>query len=393
MANFIFNPTTKVYFGKENLLSLGGEIAAGSTKILLVYGGGSIKKNGIYDEVIAILQKANVEIAEFHGVESNPRLSTVRRGTEAAKASGIGAVLAIGGGSVIDCAKAVAAGAVYEGDPWDLLSYKVPTEKALPVFTVLTMSGTGSEMSSGSVITNEETKEKIGLDNPCLRPKASFLVPEFTYTVSPYQTASGSADVISHFFDFYYFAKADNLSMQRSIMESIMGTVVKYTPLALKEPDNYEARANLMWAAAWGCSAIADSFATGASMVLHFMEHELSAYYDVTHGHGLAILMPRWMEYVSKDETMAKLFHRFGVNVMGVDKSLGEAEGIKATIAALSHFLFDELGLKSRLSDLNIDDKHFDEMAEEACRLNGGTLQALVPLTAEDVVKIFKMCL
>lgn len=203
MANFTFNPTTKVYFGKENLLSLGGEIAACSTKILLVYGGGSIKENGIYDEVVAILQKANVEIAEFHGVESNPRLSTVRRGTEAAKASGIGAVLAIGGGSVIDCAKAVAAGAVYEGDPWDLLSYKVPTEKALPIFTVLTMSGTGSEMSSGSVITNEETKEKIGLDNPCLRPKASFLVPEFTYTVSPYQTASGSADVISHFFDFY----------------------------------------------------------------------------------------------------------------------------------------------------------------------------------------------
>lgn len=196
----------------------------------------------------------DVDGAQDGGVMAwrNAAKSTVRRGTEAAKASGIGAVLAIGGGSVIDCAKAVAAGAVYEGDPWNLLSYKVPTEKALPVFTVPTMSGTGSEMSSGSVITNEETKEKIGLDNPCLRPKASFLVPEFTYTVSPYQTASGSADVISHFFDFYYFAKADNLSMQRSIMESIMGTVVKYTPLALKEPDNYEARANLMWAAAWG---------------------------------------------------------------------------------------------------------------------------------------------
>ncbi|MBQ7515751.1 MAG: iron-containing alcohol dehydrogenase [Schwartzia sp.] len=393
MADFIFHPTTKVYFGKGNLPSLGAEIAACAKDILMVYGGGSIKKNGIYDKVMEILQKAGVDVVEFNGVESNPRLSTVRRGTDLAKESGAAAVLAIGGGSVIDCAKAVAAGAVYGGDPWDLLSYKVPAEKALPVFTVLTMSGTGSEMSSGSVITNEETKEKIGLDNPCLRPKASFLVPEFTYTVSPYQTACGSADVISHFFDFYYFAKADNLSMQRSIMESIMRTVVDYTPQAIKEPNNYEARANLMWAAAWGCSAITDSFAAGASMVLHFMEHELSAYYDVTHGHGLAILMPRWMEYVANDETMARLFYRFGVNVMGVDASLGEADGVKATIAALDQFLFDELGLKSRLSDLNIDEENFREMAEEACRLNGGKLQALVPLTAEDVVKIFTMCL
>lgn len=254
------------------------------------------------------------------------------------------------------------------------------------------MTGSGSETSYGTVITNWETKEKIGLASEKIIPAVSFLNPEFTYTVNAYQTACGSSDIMSHFFDFYYFSKQDNLVMQRRIMEAIMRTVVQYTPVAVRNPRDDEARANLMWAAAWGCSAIADSFAED-SMVCHFIEHELSAFYDITHGHGLAILMPRWMQYVVDNPAMAEMFQQFGVQVFDIDPALSVRDGAQAAIDAMSHWLFDELGLASSLTELGIDDSHFEQMAHEACKFTGGKLNAVVPLYPKDVVQILRACL
>ena len=392
MADFVFNPSTKVYFGSRQLPYLGEEVRRYGTKALLVYGGGSIKRNGIFDIVAQSLKEAGVSIVEFGGVESNPRITTVRRGADAGRREGVDVVLAVGGGSVIDCAKAIAIAIPCSGDVWDTISGKQPVGEVLPICTVLTMTGSGSETSYGTVITNWETKEKIGLASEKIIPAVSFLNPEFTYTVNAYQTACGSSDIMSHFFDFYYFSKQDNLVMQRRIMEAIMRTVVQYTPVAVRNPRDDEARANLMWAAAWGCSAIADSFAED-SMVCHFIEHELSAFYDITHGHGLAILMPRWMQYVVDNPAMAEMFQQFGVQVFDIDPALSVRDGAQAAIDAMSHWLFDELGLASSLTELGIDDSHFEQMAHEACKFTGGKLNAVVPLYPKDVVQILHACL
>lgn len=359
MADFVFNPLTKVYFGSRQLPYLGEEVRRYGTKALLVYGGGSIKRNGIFDIVAQSLKEAGVSIVEFGGVESNPRITTVRRGADAGRREGVDVVLAVGGGSVIDCAKAIAIAIPCSGDVWDTISGKQPVGEVLPICTVLTMTGSGSETSYGTVITNWETKEKIGLASEKIIPAVSFLNPEFTYTVNAYQTACGSSDIMSHF---------------------------------VRNPRDDEARANLMWAAAWGCSAIADSFAED-SMVCHFIEHELSAFYDITHGHGLAILMPRWMQYVVDNPAMAEMFQQFGVQVFDIDPALSVRDGAQAAIDAMSHWLFDELGLASSLTELGIDDSHFEQMAHEACKFTGGKLKAVVPLYPKDVVQIFRACL
>lgn len=383
--NFVFENTTKIYFGRNQLGNLPDEIKKYGTKVMLTYGGGSIKRIGLFDKVKNVLESNGVTVFEFGGIEPNPRHTTVNRGAKFARENNVEVLLAVGGGSTIDATKAMAAAFYYNGDVWDLVSHKAPVEKALPLFSILTLAATGSEMDCGGVISNMETNEKIGLVHPLLQPKVSFLDPENTFTVSAYQTASGAADIIAHLFDVCYFARNPKMYMLDMVMESVMKTVVKYAPVAIKEPDNYDARANLMWAASWALNGFLME-GRGQMATCHCIEHELSAFYDITHGHGLAIVMPRWLEYIL-DETTEADIKKFGVNVLGLDKDSTARDAIKR----FSEFLFNDLGLKPQLSDLNIDRTHFKEMARHSCF--GEVMHGYRDLKPEDVEKILEMCL
>ena len=389
MNNFVFQNTTKIYFGKGQLVHLADELKQYGTRVLLTYGGGSIKRIGLYDSIVSSLNESGFTVFELPGVEPNPRHTTVNKGADICKKENIDVLLAVGGGSTIDCTKAIAAAAYYEGDAWDLVKQKVPVSKALPILTVLTLSATGSEMDCGGVISNMETNEKIGLVHPLLQPKVSFLDPEYTYSVSRFQTACGSVDIISHIFDCNYFTAGDKMDMMSRIQEEVIRTVIKYAPIALEQPENYEARANLMWASSWALNRFLDNGIIQAP-TCHMIEHELSAFYDITHGLGLAIITPRWMEYIL-DETTAPQIKKFGVNLLGVEDNLSDMDGAKETIHRLSDFLFKKLGLQSRLSEVGIDDRNFSIMAEKACA--GGTLKGYKTLTPKDVEAIFRMCL
>jgi alcohol dehydrogenase YqhD (iron-dependent ADH family) len=390
MQDFIFQNKTKVYFGKDQLGHLGKEISRFGKKVLMVYGGGSIKKIGLYDKVMKELEKEGMIVFELGGVEPNPHHTTVNKGAQICKKESIDVLLAVGGGSTIDATKGIAAAAKYEGDDvWDLVTHKASVSETLPIVTVLTLAATGSEMDGGCVISNVETNEKFGYFGPDNHPDVSFLDPSNTFTVSAYQTASGSADIMSHVFDVAYFSKQDEMDMLIRMQEEVLKTVVKYAPVAVKTPDDYEARANLMWASSW---ALNDFLYSGLSQatVCHMMEHELSAFYDITHGHGLAILTPRWLTYILDEETAPRI-KRFGVNVLGVDATLSLMDGAKEAIRALEEFFFNTLGLKSTLTDLGIDDRNFAAMAKKACR--NDVLHGFTDLTPEDVEKIFRMCL
>ena len=387
MKDFVFQNPTKIYFGQNQLGNLGEEVKNLGSKVLMIYGGGSIKRIGLYDKIVAELKKAGVEIFELAGVEPNPRHTSVNKGAQICRENNVEVLLAIGGGSVIDCAKGIAAAYYYDGDCWDLVTGKVSVKNALPICTVLTIAATGSEMDCGGVISNIETNEKLGLIHPLLFPRVSFLDPTNTFTVSKYQTACGSADILSHLFDVYYFADNDGkIDMIDRIIEEIIKTVVKYAPVALEDPKNYEARANLMWAASWALNGF---LSTGnfQAPTCHMIEHELSAFYDITHGHGLAIITPRWMKHILNEET-APQFKKFGVNIFGVDSALSDMDGAKAAIAKFEEFLFKTLGLQSTLADLKIDDKNFKAMANKACP--NGELKGFVTLTPKDVEEIFR---
>ena len=393
MKDFIFSNTTKVYFGKDQLQHLGGEVKQFGQKVLLVYGGGSIKKIGLYDKVMAELKKADLTVYELPGVEPNPHHTTVNKGAALCKAEGIEVILAVGGGSTIDASKAMAATAKYDGDDcWDLVTGKGTSNGHLPIVTVLTLAATGSEMDIGGVISNVELNEKQPLFGPNLRPNVSFLNPVNTYSVSAYQTASGSVDIMSHIFDVAYFSNFELMDMLLLAQEAVLSTVVKYAPVALAKPNDYEARANLMWASSWALNGfLYDGNMFAQPAICHNIEHELSAFYNITHGHGLAIVTPRWLRYILSEKTAPRI-KRFGVKIMGIDENLSLMEGAAAAIDALEKFFFETLGLPSRLSNLGIDDKNFEIMAKKACgpegQLNGMTL-----LKPEDIVEIFKMCL
>lgn len=388
MKSFVYHVPTKVYFGEGQLCHLGKELKQCGKKVLLSYGGGSIKKSGLYDLLLEEMKKANLEVFELAGIEPNPRIDSVREGARLCKQHDIDVVLAVGGGSTIDAAKFIAAGACTDDDPWDFFVAGAPIDKALPLITVLTLSATGSEMDSCGVISNMETNDKLARYSDHVFPKVSFLDPTLTYTVNEYQTACGSADILSHIFEVYFNMNKD-LYMLDTVMEGLMRTVIKYAPIALREPENYEARANLMWASSWAINGFINGGKQQA-WSCHPMEHVLSAYYDITHGLGLAILTPRWMKYCL-DETRVSKFYQFGVNVFGIDASLEPMEVAERAIEELSTFFFRTLGLKSRLSEVGIDDTHFEQMSQKACK--GGVLTGFKPLGKEDIKKIFERCL
>lgn len=389
MNNFIYDVPVKVYFGENQLGHLGEELSKYGKRVLLTYGGGSIKKSGLYDAVVKEIKKADLELYELSGIEPNPRVDSVREGAKICKENNIDVLLAVGGGSTIDATKWMAAGACVEHDPWDFFNEKwAPVEKALPIITVLTLSATGSEMNVSGVISNLETKDKIGRGEGPLLPKVSFLDPTNTYTVNPYQTACGSVDIMSHIMEVYFNMEQD-LYLLDSFMEQMLKTVVKYAPIAMKEPDNYEARANLMWTSSWAING----FARGGkrqAWSCHPMEHELSAISDITHGLGLAILTPRWLQYCL-DETTVSKYVQFGVNVFGINPSLDPMTIANKSIEKLSEFFFETLGLDDTLTKVGIEKKDFQVMAKKSC--GDGVLEGFKPLNQGDIEKIFEMCL
>ena len=390
MNDFIFHNPDKVYFGTNQLEHLSEELLKFGKKVLLVYGGGSIKKNGLYDSIVTIAKNSGIELLELSGVEPNPRHSTVNKGAAICKKENISVVLAVGGGSTIDCAKGIAAATLTENcDVWPLVSGGVWVTEALPVVAILTNAATGSEMDAWAVISNMDTNEKIGLGGNALIPRVAFENPEYSYTLPTYQTACGAFDIFNHVLDNYYLAGNATFDLLLEMQEAVMRTVVKWAPVAMKEPENYEARANLMWASSMALNSILDG-GTVHGCACHAMEHELSAYYDITHGHGLAILTPRWLTYILNENT-APAIYRLGIKVFGVQEGLNVTDGAKKAITALSDFCFDTLGLLPTLTDLNIDKTHFKEMAEHAC--TGEVITGPMELRSEDVENIYAMCL
>lgn len=393
MNDFQFQNTTKVYFGKDQLHHLHEEVLRYGDRVLLAYGGSSIKRNGLYDKVIDELKSNGITVYELPGVEPNPRHTTVNKGAALCKEHNIQSVLAVGGGSVIDCAKAIAATTLAETDNiWDLVEKKVTWKEALPVIAMPTIASTGSEMDKSCVISNVEQGIKSGINGDVLRPKAAFLNPENTFTVPAKQTACGGFDIMAHLFDMNYFVNSDKYPLQFNVVETLLRTIRQQLPIAIKDPENYEARATLLWAASWALNSFCTSgFKTQPS--LHALE-QFSSTYDMTHGMGLAILMPKWMQYLlEKDETVIYDFARFGVNVMGVEDSSDKKAVAIKTIEALQTFLKDELGLPVHLSEVGIDDSRFDEMKVKACYGRESLPLAYRPLTQEDCVNIYKMCL
>lgn len=386
MQNFYYSIPTEVYFGKGQIEHLGDSVKQYGSKVLLVYGGGSVKKFGVYDAVIAELEKAGLEVTELSGVEPNPRITTVNKGAAICKEKGIEVVLPVGGGSTIDCSKGIAAGAKYSGtDVWDLVKDPSLIKDALPIVAVLTVAATGSEMDEFGVLSNLELNEKKGLASPLVKPKISIMDPTYTFSVPKYHTAAGTADIMSHLFELYFKEVEDGAFFQKRLIEGMLKTCIKYGPIACEEPDNYEARANLMWASSWAINGFLKAGFAGP-WSCHPMEHQLSAYYDVTHGVGLAILTPHWMRHILSEKTV-DMFVEYGVNVWGIDANKDPFdianEAINATKA-----LFDEMGIPKTFREIGITDKtNFEAMAEKA--VGAGTPNCYVPLLVEDVLDIF----
>lgn len=384
MNNFTYSIPTKIHFGKGQISHL-DELVESGKKVLLVYGGGSIKRAGIYDTAMSILKETGLQVFELSGVEPNPKIESVRKGVDICKKEDIDMVLAIGGGSVIDCAKVVAAGACYDKDPWDLVIAPYRIKKALPIYSVLTLAATGSEMDKFAVISDMSKNEKWGTASEYLKPKMSILDPEYTFSVSKKQTAAGTADMISHTFE-NYFTNVEHADVQARFAEGLLKTFFHYGPIALEHPDNYDARANLMWAASMAINGLIENGAEVAWCV-HPMEHELSAFYDITHGEGLAILTPHWMDFALNEKT-AKKFAEYGRNVCGILID-NDMEAAKSAIAATRNF-FQKMGLPQTLTEVGIDRKYFDIMAEKAAN---GCKGSFVPLSKEDITSIFEAAL
>ena len=386
MKNFELYMPTRIIFGKDCLTKLNREVKKYGSNVLLVYGGGSIKKNGIYEQVLEKLEDCNV--FELDKVQPNPRIETVRKGAILCKEHQIDVVLAIGGGSTIDCSKVIAAAAKSELDAWDLVLDSSLIQDALPIVDILTLSATGSETNNTAVISNVSQHLKLGVSSSYLFPKSAFLNPEFTYSVPAFQSASGMADIFSHLSEIY-FNEDEEAMVHQSMMEGIYRTLIHFAPIVLENPKNYEARANVMWSATMALNGLFRT-AFGSGWSCHPMEHTLSAYYDVTHGAGLAVLTPAWMEYVLDEKSVSR-FVNFGRNVWQIQEG-SDDEISHLAIEKTKEFFFTTLGLPSSLSKLGVEEEKLSEMAQNAVDSKGGIIRGYRTLEKEDVLKIYQNC-
>ncbi|MDQ0975324.1 alcohol dehydrogenase YqhD (iron-dependent ADH family) [Neobacillus niacini] len=384
MQNFTFWNPTKLIFGKGQLEQLKSEVPRYGKKVLVVYGGGSIKRSGLYDNVINLLNEIDAQVFELPGVEPNPRITTARKGVEICKNEGIDILLAVGGGSVIDCTKLIAAGAKYDGDAWDLVTRKAAVNEALPFGTVLTLAATGSEMNSGSVITNWETNEKYGWGSPFTFPKFSILDPVHTFSVPRDQTIYGIVDMMSHVLE-HYFHLEENTLFQDRMCESLLITVMETAPKLLENLESYEHRATILYSGTMALNGILNMGYRG-DWATHNLEHAVSAVYDIPHGGGLAILFPHWMKHnlKVKPERFKQLAVRvFGVNPEGKTAEEAGLEGIQK----LREY-WNSIGAPERLADYNIDDSKLELMVDRA--MVYGEFGNFTKLNREDVLAIYR---
>lgn len=385
MENFNFYSPTEFVFGKERENETGKLVRKyGGTRVLIHYGSGSVVKSGLLDRVRKSLEGEGIYYAELGGVKPNPRDTAVYEGIEICRKEKIDFILSVGGGSCIDSAKAIAAGAEYDGDFWDFYSGKAEIEKALPVGTVLTIAAAGSEGSGASVITQERTKLKRDTGSDLLRPRFSVLNPALTCTLPAYQTACGAADIMAHVFE-RYFTNTQEVEITDRLCEAVLLTMIKETPRAIAEPDNYEARANIMWA---GTVAHNDIVGVGRSQDWnsHAIEHELSGMYDVAHGAGLAVIMPAWMEFVMQHNVMR--FAQMAVRVFGCEMNFEKPEVTAENgIKAFRRFLHD-IGLPINFEELGAKEEDIPKLVENQ-GVGSGKTWGFVPLSSADITEIY----
>lgn len=385
MNNFTYDNKTKIIFGRGTENKVGTETKKFGSRVLLHYGGGSIKKSGLYDKVVNSLKEEGISFVELGGVQPNPRLSLVREGIRLCRENNIDFILAVGGGSVIDSAKAIGAGVPYEGDVWDFYTGKARIEKTLPVGVVLTIPAAGSEASSGSVITNEDGWYKRGAGAIIMRPVFAIMNPEFTFTLPPYQTACGVADMMAHIME-RYFTNVQDVELTDRLCEATLKTIINNAAIAIGEPDNYAARSEIMWAGTIAHNGLLDTGRIG-DWASHDIEHEISAIYDIAHGAGLAIVFPAWMKYVYKHDV--NRFVQFAVRVWGVEPDFKDIE--KTALEGIERMkdFFRDIGLPVALGDADIPDDRLEEMAQKGTE--DGPLGNFVKFEKEDVLNILKL--
>lgn len=382
MQNFDYMTPTRLIFGRDAIAKLPEVMTQFRKKILLTYGGGSIKKIGLYQKVLEMLK--GYDIVELPGIQPNPKYDpSVLDGVRLCKEHNVDVILSVGGGSVLDCSKAIAAGAKYDGDPWDLISYKVKAKAALPIVDIITLAATGSEYDCGGVISRTETNDKIGYIDPLLFPVVSILDPVYTFTVSKKQTAAGIADAMNHTIEQYFVA--DSTLLNDGFCESMLRSLMTNGRKCLENPEDYTARAEMMLACTYGCNGILALGNSYSGWPCHGIEHALSAYYDITHGEGLAIITPRWMRHILSERTMDR-FVKYGINVFGIDPTLPKQEIAGKAIDATYEF-FESINIPMHLRDVGINDSRIDEMAHHIA-VNEGLDKAYAPLTEQDIKEI-----
>ena len=393
MEDFMFCAPTQLFFGRTALDNLAESINIWSPnkRVLVVYGGGSIKKMGLYDKVMDILNEDGAYIKELPGVEPNPKMGLVREGVHICRENRIEAVLAVGGGSCVDTAKAIATAFYYDGDVSELVGQWWKKE-VLPVLVISTASGAGTEMTTSTVLNNEDTKVKKGFHGPDLRPKVTFLDPEYTFTVGKWQTAAGIVDGISHTLESY-FTQVDGAYFHARVGEALLKTFFEYGPIAYNEPENYNARANVMLGCTWACNGITTK-GNYAAWICHGLEHEVSAYNDkITHGAGLAVITPRWMRW-ALDENTAFRFVDIGVNVFGMDKNIPPLEMGEMVIRKIEELFFDVLQMPRNFKELGLADEALEVMVKDMQGVVTPNIQKLLfkPMTLEDIREVLEEC-
>lgn len=386
MNNFIFQNATKVYFGKGCVKEYLSCLTKDAGTILLAYGGGSIKRNGVYDEICAILKDAGKNIVEFSGIMSNPTYEKVQEGAKLARENHADMILAVGGGSTMDCCKAVSLQARYDGDIWEDFWARqgVIDFYPLPLGVVVTVAGTGSECNGGAVITNEDKKIKMGRDYPKLNPAFALMDPTYTFSVPMGQMVSGSFDILSHIMETY-FSEPDEDNVSDDIMEALMRNVIRNLRAAMKDPMDYTARSNLMWDSTLGENRLI-KMGKRCDFQCHNMEHQLGAYTNCNHGQGLAVIHPVYYRHIYKNGLPK--FVRFAKNVWGISPEGRSDEALAlAGINALSEFI-KEIGLPTTLKELGAEKEQLKEIAD-SCGISQGSYKIM---THEEILQIFKEC-
>ena len=388
MVNFDYQTPTRLIFGRGVVQEkLHDVMEKFGKRVLITWGGGSIKRSGLYDQVRDILK--DKEIYELPGIEPNPKYDpSVLEGVRICKEKNIDVILSVGGGSVLDCTKAIAGAACSEADPWDVITMKVPTLKAIPIVDIITLAATGSEYDRGGVISRTDTNDKLAYFSDLVFPAVSFIDPTYTFTLPVRQTLAGVSDCINHIMEQYFCG--EHIMMNDAFMEGAIKSLMKNVRIVLKDPENYDARAEIFYATTLGCNGIYSLGNSESGWPMHAIEHALSGHYDINHGEGLAIVTPRWMKHILSEKTLER-FVAFGTGVFGIDPALPEMEIAEKAIQSI-HDFYREIGLPMTLREVGIDGSRIDEMAHHIA-VNEGLENAWAPLYEEDIAAILRDCL